>query len=82
MKSLISYMAVNQINKGAVKDVCLKARDMTPYPDTEALALTRDDKAECCRTISEMMSEGAPVSNLKSAFPYIINNNFPVPCYQ
>ena len=29
-----------------------------------------------------MMKEGAPVFNLKSAFPYIIENRFPTPCYQ
>ena len=29
-----------------------------------------------------MMKEGAPVFNLKSAFPYLIENRFPTPCYQ
>lgn len=27
------------------------------------------------------MKEGAPVFNLKSAFPYLIENRFPTPCY-
>ena len=87
------YMAVNQINKDAVKDVCRIARDTphvkavsfnfhTPYPDTKELALSKEEKAECCRAIGEMMDEGCPVFNLKSAFPYIINNSFPTPCYQ
>ena len=87
------YMAINQINKGAVSHVCRLARDTenvravsfnfhTPYPDTAELALTREDKAECCRVISEMMAEGAPVFNLKSAFPYLIDNRFPTPCHQ
>ena len=87
------YMAINQINKDCVRDVCLTARDTknvravsfnfhTPYPDTRELALSRDDKAECCRVIEEMMKEGAPIFNLKSAFPYLINNNFPTPCHQ
>lgn len=87
------YMAINQINKDCVKDVCLKARDTknvravsfnfhTPYPDTKALALSRGEKAECCAAIAEMMKEGAPVFNLKSAFPYLIENRFPTPCYQ
>lgn len=45
------YMAINQINKGAVRDVCLAAQETknvravsfnfhTPYPDTRELALT------------------------------------------
>jgi len=84
------YMAVNQINKGAIRDVCEKARDLknvravsfnfhTPYPDTKELALSKEEKAECCRVISQMMDEGAPVFNLKSAFPYLIENKFPTP---
>lgn len=87
------YMAINQINKDYVKDVCITARDTkniravsfnfhTPYPDTKDLALTREDKAACCDTIKQMMKEGAPVFNLKSAFPYLIDNRFPTPCHQ
>lgn len=87
------YMAINKINKGAVREVCLTARDAaniravsfnfhTPYPDTTALALTREEKAECCAEITRMMKQGVPVFNLKSAFPYIINNSFPTPCHQ
>lgn len=87
------YMAVNRINKGAVRDVCLTARDTknvravsfnfhTPYPDTRDLALSREEKAACCQVIGQMMKEGAPVFNLKSAFPYLIDNSFPTPCRQ
>lgn len=87
------YMAVNQINKDKIAHVCLKARDMknvravsfnfhTPYPDTKNLALSRDEKAECCAEISRMMKEGAPIFNLKGAFKHLINNDFPTPCHQ
>ncbi|MBQ9080662.1 MAG: radical SAM protein [Clostridia bacterium] len=87
------YMAINQINKGAVRHVCETARDTenvravsfnfhTPYPDTAHLALTKEDKAQCCDEIRQMMKQGAPVFNLKSAFPYLINNSFPTPCHQ
>lgn len=87
------YMAINQINKGAVRDVCITARDTknvravsfnfhTPYPDTRELALSEEDKRQCCDTITQMMQEGAPVFNLKSAFPYLIKNSFPTPCHQ
>jgi len=54
----------------------------TPYPDTEALALSSEEKAVCCQEISRMMEQGAPVFNLKSAFPYLIHNRFPTPCHQ
>ena len=87
------YMAINQINKDAVRDVCIAARDTknvravsfnfhTPYPDTRSLALTKEEKAACCEVIKQMMKEGAPVFNLKSAFPYLIENKFPTPCHQ
>lgn len=87
------YMAVNQINKDAVREVCLLAESTpnvravsfnfhTPYPDTADLALSPKEKAECCRVIAQMMKEGAPVFNLKSAFPYLIRNRFPTPCHQ
>jgi len=87
------YMAINQINKGAISHVCRAARDLenvravsfnfhTPYPDTRELALSREEKLECTREISRMMEEGAPVFNLKSAFPYLVDNRFPTPCYQ
>ena len=87
------YMAVNQLNKGTVAHVCRLARVTpnvravsfnfhTPYPDTKELALTKADKLRCCRTIARMQREGAPVFNLKSAFPFIIHNSFPTPCHQ
>lgn len=87
------YMAINQINKDKIKDVCRKAKDTknvravsfnfhTPYPDTLDLALSKQEKAQCCTAISQMIDEGAPVFNLKSAFPYLINNTFPTPCHQ
>lgn len=87
------YMAVNQINKSDIKNVGdiakqepnIKAVSFnfhTPYPDTQELELSRQDKEECCRVITEIMKEGVPVFNLKSAFPYIINNSFPAPCHQ
>ena len=88
------YMAINQINKDSVTDVCRKARDTknvkavsfnfhTPYPDTKELALTKEEKAKVCETIKYMKKkEKAPIFNLISAFPYLINNTFPTPCHQ
>ena len=87
------YMAINQINKDAVEAVCRTAKETknvravsfnfhTPYPDTRELALSRAEKADCCGVIARMMREGAPVFNLKSAFPYLIDNRFPTPCHQ
>ena len=87
------YMAINQINKDCVEDVCIKARDTknvkavsfnfhTPYPDTKELALSKEEKAKVCETIKKMKKQKAPIFNLISAFPYLINNSFPTPCHQ
>lgn len=87
------YMAINQINKDTIRDVCICARDNknvravsfnfhTPYPDTESLSLSKDEKQICCNTIKEMKKQGVPIFNLISAFPYLINNSFPTPCHQ
>ena len=87
------YMAINQINKDAVEHVCMTARDTknvravsfnfhTPYPDTKELMLSKEEKSVCCGVIKEMIKEGAPVFNLKSAFKHLINNTFPTPCHQ
>lgn len=87
------YMAINQINKDTIKDVCYTAKSNknvravsfnfhTPYPKTIKLQLSTDEKKQCCDAISQMMDEGAPVFNLKNAFPYIIHNSFPTPCFQ
>ena len=86
-------MAINQINKDCVEDVCIKARDTknvkavsfnfhTPYPDTKELALSKEEKAQVCETIKKMKKQKAPIFNLISAFPYLINNTFPTPCHQ
>ena len=87
------YMAINQINKDCIKDVCQKAKDTknvravsfnfhTPYPDTKDLALSKEEKKKCTDDIIEMMKKGAPIFNLKSAFPYLVENKFPTPCHQ
>ncbi|MDO5406284.1 MAG: radical SAM protein [Eubacteriales bacterium] len=87
------YMAINQINKDTIRDVCNTAKELshvravsfnfhTPYPDTKELALSPEEKRSCCEVIAEMMRQGAPVFNVKSAFPYLIANRFPTPCYQ
>ena len=87
------YMAINQINKDAVRDVCRIAKETehvravsfnfhTPYPDTRNLFLSREEKESISKTILQMMDEGAPIFNLKASLPYLVNNTFPTPCHQ
>ena len=87
------YMALNQINKDTIPHVCRKAKELknvravsfnfhTPYPDTRDLQLSKNEKRRCCKVILKMMKKGVPVFNLKSAFPYLVENKFPTPCHQ
>lgn len=87
------YMAINQINKGDIESVCQTAQRLknvkavsfnfhTPYPGTEYLKLSSAEKQNCCDRISNLIDTGYPVLNLKSAFPYIVNNTFKTPCHQ
>jgi len=87
------YMAINQINQDDIQSVCELARRQpnvcaasfnfhTPYPGTEELALSVAKKAECCQVISGLISQGYPIFNLPSAFPYLVHNQFKTPCYQ
>ena len=87
------YMAINQINKEAVRDVCQIAKDTknvravsfnfhTPSPDTRNLFLSKEEKQKIADTISQMMDKGYPIFNLKTSLPYLVNNSFPTPCYQ
>ena len=87
------YMAINQINKDAVQDVCQIAKDTknvravsfnfhTPYPDTRNLFLSKEEKQKIADTILQMMDKGYPIFNLKASLPYLVNNSFPTPCYQ
>lgn len=87
------YMAVNQLNRHAVTHVCQVAREEpnvravsfnfhTPYPDTASLALSRGEKQAVCSLLEERMTAGDPIFNLKTAFPYLIDNSFPTPCRQ
>lgn len=87
------YMAINQLNRTDIPQVCQVAAEEkhikavsfnfhTPYPGTEELALLPEEKEACCQIISKMMDEQVPVFNLRSAFPYIVRNQFPTPCHQ
>lgn len=92
-KNICLYMAINNINYHDVGIVCQTAKDTdnvcaasfnlhTPYPGTEALSLTYEQKKECFETLSGFIKNKYPIFNLKSAFPYILDNTFPRPCRQ
>lgn len=93
LNNICIYMAINQINKNDVSFVSKIAKEEdnvkaisfnfhTPYPGTESLMLSRKEKEEICNEIENLIKNGYPVFNLKSAFPYIIENNFKTPCHQ
>ena len=87
------YMALNKTNKQDIRQVCDVARTESniravsfnfhvPYPGTEHLSLSMEEKEESCKTILDLMRQNYPIFNLRSAFPYLINNTFKTPCHQ
>ena len=91
--NIVLYMAINKLNMAAVSDVIKTAGNEaniravsfnfhTPYPDTADLMLSSEEKKQCVEVIARAMEAGAPVFNLKSALPYLVDNNFPTPCRQ
>lgn len=87
------YMAINRINAEDIEAVCDTARGLanvravafnfhTPYPGTEHLSLTREQKRDAARRIARMKAAGYPVLDLASALPAIAENSFPTPCAQ
>lgn len=87
------YMAINKINLYDIEEVCKVAKEQknikaasfnfhTPYPDTESLCLSIEEKQNCCSLIARLIKKGYPIFNLKSAFKYIVNNSFKTPCHQ
>lgn len=91
--NLCLYMAVNTVNCADLEHVCSLARDLphvravsfnfhTPYPGTQWLTLTREQRRTCARRIAELIDAGYPILNLAAALPDIAENTFPTPCRQ
>lgn len=91
--NIVLYMAINKLNMESVRSVINTAENEpniravsfnfhTPYPDTAELALSREDKKQCADAIERAMKAGAPIFNLRSALPYLVDNSFPTPCRQ
>ena len=83
-------MAINVLNQADIEEVAQLATRLpqvravaynfhTPYPGTEALALSRAEKLDCSRRIVRLIDQGYPVLNLKSALPLIAGQAAPVP---
>lgn len=91
--NIVLYMAINRINQGDIEAVTEIARQLpqvravsfnfhTPYPGTEDLQLSRTEKQACCDRIEQLIEQGYPILNLRSAFPAIVANSFKTPCRQ
>lgn len=87
------YMAINRLNKDEIEEVCEAAKRIsavkcisfnfhTPYPGTEELMLSREEKENCAKRISALIEKGYPILNLKSALPYVVGHDAGLPCHQ
>ncbi|MDX5318954.1 MAG: radical SAM protein [Actinomycetes bacterium] len=91
--NLCLYMAVNSINVSDVEYVAGLALSLpharavsynihTPYPGTEHLSLTPEQRRDVCERIGRLIGEGYPVMNVASALPRIADLTAPRPCPQ
>jgi len=90
---VVLYMAINTINLTDIEAVADLACSLpgvqavsynfhTPYPGTQSLALSRDQKLDASHRIARLIDQGYPVLNLKRALPLIARNEAPVPSRQ
>ena len=91
--NLCLYMAVNRLNLTDVEHVARTARELptvraasfnmhTPYPGTEHLALTREERRACCAELRRLIGQGYPILNLASTLDAVAENAWPTPCHQ
>lgn len=91
--NLCLYMAVNRLNIDDVEHVARLASSLanvraasynvhTPYPGTETLTLTADQRRDVCDRIGRLIDEGYPILNLRSALPRLADLTAPRPCSQ
>ncbi|MHB1011122.1 MAG: radical SAM protein [Propionibacteriaceae bacterium] len=91
--NLCLYMAVNSTNVADVEAVAELAATLptvlgvsynlhTPYPGTETLALTPEQRRDVCDRIGRLIRRGYPVVNLATALPRIADFSAPRPCPQ
>lgn len=91
--NLCLYMAVNRINRDDIEHVAALARDLpsvravsynlhTPYPGTEELTLTPEQRRDACDRIVRLIRAGYPVMNLASVLPRVAAGESPGPCPQ
>lgn len=91
--NLCLYMAVNQINICDIEAVCDLARTLptvravsfnvhTPYPGTEHLTLSPEQRQDVCDRIDRLIVRGFPILNMAAALPRIADFSAPKPCPQ
>jgi MoaA/NifB/PqqE/SkfB family radical SAM enzyme len=92
-RNICVYMSINQINKNDIESTCeivaalptvraISFNFHTPYAGVEDLQLNRAEKQLCVNRIEDLMDQGYSILNLRSAFPYIVDNSFRTPCNQ
>jgi MoaA/NifB/PqqE/SkfB family radical SAM enzyme len=92
-RNLCLYMAINRVNIDDIEHVSALARDLptvraasfnihTPYPGTEHLSLSREQRQAACARIAELIDRGFPILNIPSALQRIADGTAPLPCPQ
>ncbi len=87
------YMAINRRNLTDIEHVARLAQELpnvraasfnlhTPYPGTEHLALSPQQRSAACAELARLIGQGYPILNLASTLPAVAENAWPTPCHQ
>ena len=88
-----ALQVVDNVNVDDIEHVSALARDLpnvraasfnihTPYPGTEYLSLTGEQRRSACTRIGDLIDQGYPILNLAGALPRIADGTAPGPCAQ
>ena len=91
--NVVVYSAINNSNLGDIRALgdyvrdypalrCLSFNLHTPFPGTESLSLSREEKARAVDGIRSLMKERYPVFNLETGLDHWLSGDWKRPCHQ
>lgn len=92
-RNVVAYTAINNTNLEEIQFLGDFARDHpalrcisfnlhTPFPGTERLSLSREQKVQAIESIRRLMRNGYPVFNLEAALDHWLSGDWHPPCHQ
>lgn len=91
--NVVAYAAINNTNLGEIRALgdfvrdhpalrCISFNLHTPFPGTEGLSLSREQKVQAVDSIRRLIRERYPVFNLETALDHWLSGEWRWPCHQ